>query len=210
LRLISLNARQQFFFQPSPTLLEPLNFRLVTSFRLVTLKEIDDVAVLVAKARRSFRPSPLTGARSLHSRRTLPATAGCTPRLRLFPSLLRVLSDAFRGQVSKTSDQDFIFRISSTISGLASVEMSPASSTGPHCTSFALIFVFVGFSNDRRLALVVRFGVVVFVIIIVIVGVSRRDRVAHDGDESPLGRGKVLTDALGHGRLLAGRSDARY
>jgi hypothetical protein len=60
--------------------------------------------------------------------------------------------------------------------------------------------VFVGFSDDRRLALVVRFGVVVFVlvIIIVIVGVSRRHRVAHDGDESPLGRGKVLRDALGH------------
>jgi hypothetical protein len=49
LRLISLNARQQFFFQPSPALLEALNFRLVISFRLVTLKEIDDVAVLVAK-----------------------------------------------------------------------------------------------------------------------------------------------------------------
>src|ERR1700741_96924 len=43
------------------------------------------------------------------------------------------------------------------------------------------LFVFVGFSNDRRLALVVRFGVVV-VVIIVIVGVSRRHRVAHDGD----------------------------
>src|SRR4029077_18579222 len=55
------------------------------------------------------------------------------------------------------------------------------------------LFVFVGFSDDRRLALVVRFGVVVFVlvIIIVIVRVSRRHRVAHDGDESPLGSGKV-------------------
>src|SRR6266496_128054 len=71
------------------------------------------------------------------------------------------------------------------------------------------LFVFVGFSDDRRLALVVRFGVVVFVlvIIIVIVGVSRRHRVAHNGDESPLGRGKVLKDALGHGRLLAGCRD---
>src|SRR6266536_899840 len=75
------------------------------------------------------------------------------------------------------------------------------------------LFVFVGFSDDRRLALVVRFGVVVvvfvfvLVIIIVIVGVSRRHRVAHNGDESPLGRGKVLKDALGHGRLLAGCRD---
>ena len=36
------------------------------------------------------------------------------------------------------------------------------------------------------------------IIIIVIVGISRRHRVAHEGDESPLGRGKVLRDALGH------------
>jgi hypothetical protein len=67
------------------------------------------------------------------------------------------------------------------------------------------LFVFVGFSDDRRLVLVVRFGVVVvvLVIIIVIVGVSRRHRVAHNGDEAPLGRGKVLRDALGHvGSLL--------
>jgi hypothetical protein len=67
------------------------------------------------------------------------------------------------------------------------------------------LFVFVGFSDDRRLALVVRFGVVVFVlvIIIVIVGVSWRHRVAHDGDEPPLGSGKVLRDAMGHvGSLL--------
>ena len=67
------------------------------------------------------------------------------------------------------------------------------------------LFVFVGFSDDRRLALVVRFGVVVCVLVIsiVIVGVSRRHRVAHDGDEFSLGRGKVLRDALGH----VGRSD---
>jgi hypothetical protein len=49
LRLISLNAGQQFFFQPGPALLEPLNFRLVASFRLITLKKVDDVAVLVTK-----------------------------------------------------------------------------------------------------------------------------------------------------------------
>src|ERR1700722_3590592 len=62
------------------------------------------------------------------------------------------------------------------------------------------LFVFVGFSDDRRLALVVRFGVVVSVL--VIVGVSRRHRVAHDGDEPPLGREKVLRDAMGHVRSL--------
>ena len=47
--LISLNAGQQFFFQPGPALLEALNFRLVASFRLITLKKVDDVAVLVTK-----------------------------------------------------------------------------------------------------------------------------------------------------------------
>src|SRR5258708_11493047 len=52
--LISLNARQQLFFQPSPALLEPLNFRLATNFRLVTLKEVDDVAVLVTKRVEAF------------------------------------------------------------------------------------------------------------------------------------------------------------
>jgi hypothetical protein len=68
------------------------------------------------------------------------------------------------------------------------------------------LFVFVRFSDDRRLALVIRFGIVVFVlfiIIIFIVGVSRRHRVAHNGDESPVGRGKILRDVLGHvGSLL--------
>jgi hypothetical protein len=69
------------------------------------------------------------------------------------------------------------------------------------------LFVFVRFPDDRRFALVIRSGVVVFVlviIIIVIVGISRRHRVPSDGDESPLGRGKVLRDALGHVGLLAG------
>ena len=46
--------------------------------------------------------------------------------------------------------------------------------------------LFVGFSDDRRVE-VVRFGVVVFVLVIVIVvGVSRRHRVAHDGGEAPV------------------------
>ena len=56
------------------------------------------------------------------------------------------------------------------------------------------LFVFVGFSDGRRLALVVWFDVI---IIIVIVGVSRRHRIGHDADESPLSRGKALRDALG-------------
>jgi len=54
LRLISLNAGQQFFFQPGPALLELLNFRLVASFRLITLKKVDDVAVLVTKRVEAF------------------------------------------------------------------------------------------------------------------------------------------------------------
>src|SRR6516225_1996208 len=73
------------------------------------------------------------------------------------------------------------------------------------------LFVFVRFSDDRRLVLVIRFGVVVVllvIIIIVIVGISRWHRVAHDGDESPLGRGKVLRDVLGHvGSLLDVRAE---
>src|SRR6516164_535006 len=62
----------------------------------------------------------------------------------------------------------------------------------------SLLFVFVGFSDDRRFAIVVWFGAVFFVlviiiiIVIVIVGISWRHRVAHDGDESPLGPGKIL------------------
>jgi hypothetical protein len=63
------------------------------------------------------------------------------------------------------------------------------------------LFVFVRFFDDRRLALVVRFGAGVFVL--VIIGVSRRHRVAHDVGEPPLGRGKILRDAMGHvGSLL--------
>ena len=54
LRLISFNARQQFFFQPGPALLKLLNLRLVTYLPLVTLKEVDDVAVLVTKRIEAF------------------------------------------------------------------------------------------------------------------------------------------------------------
>ncbi len=42
-RLMSLNVRQQFFFQPSPALPEPLNLRLET------IEELDDLAVLLTK-----------------------------------------------------------------------------------------------------------------------------------------------------------------
>ncbi len=41
--LVSLNARQQFFFQPSPALPEPLDLRLES------IEELDDLAVLVTK-----------------------------------------------------------------------------------------------------------------------------------------------------------------
>ena len=36
----------------------------------------------------------------------------------------------------------------------------------PPCCASVALFVFVGFSDDRRLALVVRFGVAVFVFVI--------------------------------------------
>src|SRR6266403_5543930 len=52
--LISLNAREQFFFQPCLALLELLNCRLVTNFGLVTLEKVDDVAVLVTKRVEAF------------------------------------------------------------------------------------------------------------------------------------------------------------
>src|SRR5882762_5904978 len=62
------------------------------------------------------------------------------------------------------------------------------------------LFVFVGFSDNRRLALVVRFGVVVVVLVLVIVGVSRRHRVAHDHEGTPVDQpgGKFLGDVWGH------------
>ena len=40
---VSLNARQQFFFEPSPALAEPLDLRLES------IEELDDLAVLVPK-----------------------------------------------------------------------------------------------------------------------------------------------------------------
>ena len=50
--------------------------------------------------------------------------------------------------------------------------------------------LFVGFSDDRRLEVVVRFGVVVFVLgIIIIVGVSRRHYVAHEAPVDQPGGG---------------------
>ena len=75
--------------------------------------------------------------------------------------------------------------------------------------------LFVGFSDDRRIEVVVVVVFVLGIIIIIIVGVSRRHRVAHDGDDSPVDQpdGNVLGDAwvmsapVGcrdiHGRMLA-------
>jgi hypothetical protein len=60
------------------------------------------------------------------------------------------------------------------------------------------IVLFVGFSDHRRLD-VVWFGVAIFVFvlgIIIVVGVSRRHRVAHDGSEAPAGN--VLGNARDH------------
>jgi hypothetical protein len=52
--LISLNAHEQFFFQPCPALIELLNCHLVTNFGLITLEKLDDVAVLVTKRVEAF------------------------------------------------------------------------------------------------------------------------------------------------------------
>ena len=54
LRLISLNTRQQLFFQPGAPSLELFNLRLVINFRLAALKELDDVVVLVTKRVEAF------------------------------------------------------------------------------------------------------------------------------------------------------------
>ena len=40
----------------------------------------------------------------------------------------------------------------------------------PPCCASVALFVFVGFSDDRRLALVIRFGVAVFVFVIILLG----------------------------------------
>src|SRR2546427_5186075 len=49
LRPISLNARQQFVFQPSLALPEPLNLRLESREPLETIEKLDDGVVLVTK-----------------------------------------------------------------------------------------------------------------------------------------------------------------
>src|SRR5262245_12011966 len=73
--------------------------------------------------------------------------------------------------------------------------------------------LFVGFSDDRRLVvLIVLIGFIVLVVllvvplvvfvvfVIIVVGVSRRHRVGHDGDEAPFDQpgGNVLGGAWGH------------
>ena len=50
---MSLNAREQFFFEPSPEPREPLNLRLkrreMLNLRLESIEELDDLAVLATK-----------------------------------------------------------------------------------------------------------------------------------------------------------------
>jgi hypothetical protein len=61
--------------------------------------------------------------------------------------------------------------------------------------------LFIGFSDDRRLEVLAWFGIAVFgIIIIIVVGVSRRHGVAHDGDDAPFDQpgGNVLGDACSH------------
>jgi hypothetical protein len=69
------------------------------------------------------------------------------------------------------------------------------------------LFVFVGFSDDRRLGLVVRFGVVVFIIfiivIVVIVGDTRRHRVCAE-ETSARSWSAALVDRLNTANAIAG------
>ena len=66
--------------------------------------------------------------------------------------------------------------------------------------------LFVGFSDDRLVEIVVRFGVFILVLVVVVVGIPRRrQRTAHDGDAVPLdqpGR-RSLGNAQGHVGLLS-------
>src|SRR6516162_5241044 len=64
--------------------------------------------------------------------------------------------------------------------------------------------LFVGFSDDGRVVLPVLVLFVVFFVVIIIVGISRRYRVAaHDGDEAP----NVVRGPWSHDRLLRRRGD---
>ena len=69
------------------------------------------------------------------------------------------------------------------------------STAGRTCES-----IFVGFSDDRQFFMPVFVLFVFFVLVIIVVGVSRRRRVAHDGDEAPVDQptGNVLGNAWGH------------
>src|SRR6266536_1220504 len=69
---VSLDARQQFFFQRSPAFPEPLNLRLETVQSLCSTRY---------KARRSLHLSLPAGARSLHPQGTLPIMIGCARSL---------------------------------------------------------------------------------------------------------------------------------
>src|SRR5207245_8739220 len=65
--------------------------------------------------------------------------------------------------------------------------------------------LFVGFSDDGRVVVPVLVLFVVFFLVIIIVGISRRYRVAaHDGDEAP----NVVGGPWSHDRLLRGCHDS--
>src|SRR5215467_9864706 len=64
--------------------------------------------------------------------------------------------------------------------------------------------LFVGFSDDGRVVVPVLILFVVFFLVIIIAGISRRYRVAaHDGDEAP----NVVRGPWSHDRLLRGCHD---
>jgi len=51
-----------------------------------------------------------------------------------------------------------------------------------HLTAWSALFVFVGFSDDRRLVVLMLVFFIFFVLVIIVVGIAGRHRVAHYGD----------------------------
>src|SRR5262245_2875681 len=60
--------------------------------------------------------------------------------------------------------------------------------------------LFIGFSDDRRFFVPVLVFLVFFILVIILVGVSRRPRIVSDGDEAPVDQPgeNFLGDAWGH------------
>src|SRR5262249_53857777 len=60
--------------------------------------------------------------------------------------------------------------------------------------------LFIGFSDDRRFFVPVLVFLVLFILVIIVVGVSRRPRIVSDGDEAPVDQPgeNFLGDAWGH------------